>query len=75
MTDIDFAVLAKLIRQSRGQTQEELARDLDVTVGTMNGWENGKHRPVKAQRRRLVTIAEELGLAVPGADRNRAGGR
>jgi transcriptional regulator with XRE-family HTH domain len=75
MTDIDFAALVRLIRQSRGQTQEELARDLDVTVGTMNGWENGKHRPVKAQRRRLVTMAEEMGLAVPGADRDHAGGR
>jgi len=71
MTDIDFAALVRLIRRARKQTQEELARDLDVTVGTMNGWENGKHRPVKAQRRRLVTMAEEMGLVVPGADRNR----
>src|SRR5215207_9279225 len=66
MTDIDFAALVRLIRRARKQTQEELARDLDVTVGTMNGWENGKHRPVKAQRRRLVTMAEEMGLNVPG---------
>ncbi|WP_287337331.1 helix-turn-helix transcriptional regulator [Mesorhizobium sp.] len=75
MTDIDFAMLVRLIRQTRGQTQEELARDLDVTVGTMNGWENGKHRPVKAQRRRLVTMAEEMGLDMPETDRNRGGGR
>lgn len=71
MTEIDFAVLVKLIRQARRQTQEELARDLDVTVGTMNGWENGKHRPVKAQRRRLVAMAQEIGLKVPGTDRSR----
>lgn len=75
MTDIDFPVLVRRIRQARGQTQEELARDLDVTVGTMNGWENGKHRPVKAQRRRLVTMAEEMGLAVPETDPNRVGGK
>lgn len=74
MTDIDFASLVKLIRQARGQTQEDLARDLDVTVGTMNGWENGKHRPVKAQRRRLINMAEELRLVVPATDRNRARG-
>lgn len=75
MTDIDFAMLVRLIRQTRGQTQEELARDLDVTVGTMNGWENGKHRPVKAQRRRLVTMAEEMSLDVPLTDRNPVGER
>jgi transcriptional regulator with XRE-family HTH domain len=60
-----FADLVKRIRQARGQTQEELARDLDVTVGTMNGWENGRHRPVKAQRRRLIAMAEALGLQLP----------
>jgi transcriptional regulator with XRE-family HTH domain len=70
MTNVDFAALVKLIRQARGQTQEELARDLDVTVGTMNGWENGKHRPVKAQRRRLVALAEGMGLAIPESDRS-----
>lgn len=61
----DFARLVRQIRQARGQTQEDLARDLDVTVGTMNGWENGRHRPVKAQRRRLIAMAEALGLDVP----------
>ena len=66
MGDVEvFADLVKRIRQARGQTQEELARDLDVTVGTMNGWENGRHRPVKAQRRRLIAMAEALGLQLP----------
>jgi len=37
----------------------QFARELDVTVGTMNGWENGKHRPVKAQRKRLLLILPE----------------
>jgi transcriptional regulator with XRE-family HTH domain len=75
MMDVDFAALVRRIRQTRGQTQEEFARDLDVTVGTMNGWENGKHRPVNAQRRRLITMATGMGLAIPEADRNRQQGR
>lgn len=70
MTDIDFAALVKLVRHARGQTQEEFARDLDVTVGTMNGWENGKHRPVRAQRRRLISLAEGMELAIPEAHRS-----
>ena len=70
LKDIDFATLVRVVRQNRGQTQEELARELDVTVGTMNGWENGRHRPVRAQRRRLILIAEEMGLTIPEADRD-----
>lgn len=65
MTDVDLATLVRRIREARSQTQEEFARDLDVTVGTMNGWENRKHRPVKAQRRRLISLAEEMGIEVP----------
>jgi len=69
LKNIDFAALVRTVRQTRGQTQEELARELDVTVGTMNGWENGRHRPVRAQRRRLILLAEEMGLTIPEADR------
>lgn len=64
--DIDFVDLMNRIRQARGQTQEELARELDVTVGTMNGWENGRHRSVRVQRRRLTALAESLGLESAG---------
>ena len=64
MSEVDFADLVRRLRRSRGQTQEEFARDLDVTVGTVNGWENNKHRPVRAQRRRLLEMAEQLGIAV-----------
>ncbi len=70
MKNVDFASLVRLVRETRGQTQEELAHELDVTVGTMNGWENGRHRPVRAQRRRLIALAEGMGLAVPEADRD-----
>jgi len=32
--EIDFGVLLKAIRRARGLTQEQLARELDVTFGT-----------------------------------------
>ena len=70
MENVDFAALVKLVRQTRGQTQEELAHELDVTVSTMNGWENGRHRPVRAQRRRLIALAEGMGLTIPDARRD-----
>jgi len=62
-TDIDFGALLKAIRTARGLTQEELARELDVTFGTVNGWENRKHRPIRALARKIVTVAEEAGIA------------
>jgi len=65
MQDINFAVLVRALRLARGLTQEDFARELDVTVGTMNGWENGKHRPVKAQRKRLLGLAKDAGIQIP----------
>ena len=63
--DVDFASLVRLLREARGQTQEELARDIDVTVGTLNGWENARHRPVRAQRNRLLRMANEAHVPIP----------
>lgn len=62
MDDSDFASLIKQIRERRQLTQEDLARELDVTVGTLSNWENARHRPVRAQRRRITQIATSLGL-------------
>jgi hypothetical protein len=42
-----------------------IARELDVTVGTLNGWENGRHRPIRAQRKRLLRMAQATGIAPP----------
>jgi transcriptional regulator with XRE-family HTH domain len=58
----DFALLLKEIRERRQLTQEELAQELYVTVGTLSNWENARHRPVRAQRRRIEQIADALGL-------------
>lgn len=75
MRDVDFAALIKALRTACGLTQEDFARKLDVTVGTMNGWENGKHLPLKAQRRRLLRLAKGTRIAIrmkPGSPRKRA---
>jgi putative transcriptional regulator len=57
-TAIDFSALVREIRQARHITQEQLARELQVTFSTVNGWENGKHRPIPALARSLVELAE-----------------
>jgi transcriptional regulator with XRE-family HTH domain len=54
---ISFPMLVREIRKARHLTQEQLARELQVTFSTVNGWENGKHRPIPALATRLLEIA------------------
>ena len=72
--EIDFGALLKAIRRARGLTQEQLARELDVTFGTVNGWENRKHQPIRALARRIVSVAADAGVA-PRRTSTRTGGR
>lgn len=55
---LDIPALVREIRKSRQMTQEQLARELQVTFSTVNGWENGKHRPIPALARKLVELAD-----------------
>ena len=64
---IDFGLLAKELCQMKGMTQEEFAAALDVTTGTPSSWESGHHRPVNAQRKRLVRLATKVGIQQPRA--------
>lgn len=59
----DLPALIRELRASRRLTQEQLARQLDVTFGTVNGWENGKHRPTPGMARRLTRLAQSAGVA------------
>jgi transcriptional regulator with XRE-family HTH domain len=65
----------KGIREARGLTQEQLARELEVTFGTVNGWENGKHRPIRALASRLLQMASEARITPQVPTRNAAQGR
>lgn len=61
---IDFAQLVRGLRTAAGVTQEQLAHELGVTYGTVNGWENGKHRPHRLLARKLLRRAARAGVAV-----------
>jgi transcriptional regulator with XRE-family HTH domain len=64
-TSIDYPSLVRDIRQARGLTQEQLAREVGVTFSTVNGWENGRHQPIPALASRLVAMADEAGIRRP----------
>jgi DNA-binding XRE family transcriptional regulator len=62
---VDFPSLVRDLRQVRGLTQEQLAREIGVTFSTINGWENGKHQPMPVLATRLLEMAEEAGIRKP----------
>ena len=41
----NIAAELKKLRQTRGWSQEDLARELGVSFATVNRWENGKTKP------------------------------
>lgn len=55
-------LLSEMLRTMRMKallSQEEFAKALNVSVGTINRWENGKTRPNITAMKRLKTFCEE----------------
>jgi DNA-binding transcriptional regulator YiaG len=48
------------LRDGLGMTQEAFARALDVTVSTVNRWENGHSKPSKLAKRVLDAFEADL---------------
>lgn len=59
--DLDFSRIVRDLRTRKGLTQEQLARKLDVTFATVNGWENGRHRPTPSLASRVLKLARAAG--------------
>lgn len=49
-----FEDIIKKVRKQLGITQEQLARELDISFSTINRWENGHTSPSKLAKRRLI---------------------
>lgn len=62
--DRDYATLVKAIRDARGLTQKELAKQLGVSFATVNGWENGRHEPMPLLAAHIVKMAAAAGVGV-----------
>lgn len=43
--DVDFGIMVKQVRKRLGLSQEQLARELNISFSTINRWENGKSNP------------------------------
>ena len=47
----------KKLRQMRGWSQEDLARELGVSFATVNRWENGKTKPSRLAYDKIKQVA------------------
>ena len=56
--------LVRAVRRELKMTQEELAHELGITVGTVNRWENGRFRPSKLARATLIEFAGKHGISL-----------
>lgn len=54
-----FGEIVKTVRIALGITQEQLARDLNISFSTINRWENGRTIPSKLARMRLVEYCSQ----------------
>jgi putative transcriptional regulator len=50
------------LRQHLGLTQEEFAHEIDVTVSTVNRWENGHAAPSKLAWKVIRSLARRRGM-------------
>jgi DNA-binding transcriptional regulator YiaG len=56
--------MVRRLRSKLGLTQEELAHELGITVGTVNRWENGRFRPSKLARSTILEFAKKHGVSL-----------
>lgn len=58
-----FDEILKRIRKELNITQEQLARDLNVSFSTLNRWENGRNIPSRLARMRLAEYCTEKDIS------------
>jgi transcriptional regulator with XRE-family HTH domain len=59
---MSFGDLVKEIRKELSISQEQLARDLNISFSTINRWENGKTLPSRLARHRLIEYCESKNI-------------
>jgi len=52
----------KALRKKKGWSQEDLAREIDVSLSTVQRWEGKGAKPMRHARRELERLFREAGL-------------
>ena len=62
MYKVRFTQMVKEIRSKLNMSQEQLARELQVSFATVNRWENGKNNPSRMAKKALYEFCKSKGL-------------
>lgn len=57
-----FKEKVKTLREKRGWSQEDLAREIDVSLSTVQRWEKKCCKPTRLARRELRRLFKEAGI-------------
>lgn len=59
---MSFSEILKSIRKQKKYTQEQFARELNVSFSTINRWENGRTEPSILAKMRLLEYCKKNGI-------------
>ena len=51
------------LRKKKGWAQEDLAREIDVSLSTVQRWEKHGAKPTRLARRELARLFQEAGIS------------
>ncbi len=57
-----FKEKVKALREKRGWSQEDLAREIYVSLSTIQRWERKGSKPIRLARRELKRLFKEAGI-------------
>ena len=57
-----FRQKVKALREKKGWTQEDLAREMEVSLSTVQRWEKQGSKPTRLARRELKRLFREAGV-------------
>ncbi len=57
-----FQEKVRTLRERMGWAQEDLAREVDVSLSTVQRWEGKGARPIRHARRQLGKLFQEAGI-------------
>lgn len=62
--EMGFGMIIKKIRSQLKMTQEQFARELDISFSTINRWENGHTVPSKLAKVRLLEFCKNQNVDI-----------
>ena len=61
-----FKEKVRKLREKKGWAQEDLAREIDVSLSTVQRWEGKGAKPIRHARRELERLFREAGIGEDG---------